>query len=524
MKTYYKKRILKALKISLGLLAIMFLVLTTALFWPMPKIHVPIKTNKILIKSVNVIDVKTGKISYNRNVWIEGYRISMIDSIETAKPDANVLIIDATDKFLIPGLWDMHTHSTQHSPWLHHPLYIANGVTAIRDMSGQLDRPDSYWAGTKDRLGWNEKLDNYKQATPRYVLQSSFQINGENSVPSGFPEFFKVLRPKDVISLLNYYEKEGADFIKVYADIPAESYRVLVKECARYNIHLAGHKPLNVSLKEAIVSGQRSFEHGRIFMFDCFPDADSLLRAHDKVKAFRELKPSMIAQFDTLKAGQIMELMSNHNSHWTPTLQTVKMSAYADDEEFINSPYLDYIPTIRKALFWMPDISRSAKDNISSERIGINKDFYESVKLQVAMAHRKGVPIMVGTDVTDTYVFPGFSLHTELEDLAKTGMSNLEVLRSATLIPARYSSLENELGSIGSGKLADLVLLQKNPLDDIRNTREIAGVILNGNYYDQTTLNNFKKDTKALASSFHMNVKFAFSFLNSPLMRKQIAD
>ena len=182
-------KVLKTISIVLGTLIAPILV---ALFWPLPEIQVPVKSQNVLIKSVNIIDIKSGSILNNQNVWIEGNRIQSIDSLPIITSESDGLIIDGTGQYLLPGLWDMHTHSTQHSPWLHHTLYIANGVTAVRDMSGQLNKRDSYWAGTKDRLKWNRKLEKYEQVSPRYILQSSFQINGENSVPDGFSSFFKV--------------------------------------------------------------------------------------------------------------------------------------------------------------------------------------------------------------------------------------------------------------------------------------------------------------------------------------------
>ncbi len=514
-------KVIKIISIAILTLISIFLI---ALFWPMPKIQVPVQSQNVVIESVNIIDIKTGSILTNRNVGIKGNRIISFDGPSDSTSASDVLVIDGTDKYLIPGLWDMHTHSTQHSPWLHHPLYIANGVTAVRDMSGQLGKPDSYWAGTKDRLKWNQKLEKHEQVSPRYVLQSSFQINGENSVPDGFPDFFKAQTQEDVYSLLAHYKEEQADFIKVYAEIPAESYRTLAKNCARYSLYLAGHKPLNVSLHEAILAGQRSFEHGRIFMFDCFPFADSLRHAADKGKTYRNLMPSMISDLDHAKSEELIYLMRDHNSHWVPTLQTLKVSALANDSLFIQSPLLNYIPALRKVLLWNPDVSRAAKNNISAARQGINKRFYESVKTQIAMAHDNGVPIMTGTDVTDSYVFPGFSLHTEMQDLVDAGLTNLEVLQAATIIPARFSGKEDDLGSIEAGKLADLILLDNNPLVDIVNTKAITGVLHNGIYYDENTLNTLKQATKELAGSLHMNVKFIYTLFASPLMRKQIAD
>jgi imidazolonepropionase-like amidohydrolase len=135
-----------------------------------------------------------------------------------------------------------------------------------------------------------------------------------------------------------------------------------------------------------------------------------------------------------------------------------------------------------------------------------------------------GVPIMAGTDVTDSYVFAGFSLHDELYELNSAGLTNLEALQSATLVPATYSNAIEDFGTIEIGKKADLILLNKNPLLDINNTKSINGVLLNGVYYDAEKLTELKEFTETAAGSFHFNVKTLLSLLNSPLIRVQFAD
>ncbi|WP_438426303.1 amidohydrolase family protein [Aquimarina macrocephali] len=511
----------KTLKIVATTLFLVILFLAGCILWPLPQLEVPKAHNSILIKSINIIDVESGAILHNQDILVEGNTIKAIDSVINS---SSHFIINGKNKYIIPGLWNMHTHSTQQSEWLHHPLYIANGVTGVRDMSGQLNKKDTYWAGSKERLQWNQDLAQHIRITPRYVLQSSYQIDGKYSVPNSFPEFFKLQKEEDIAPFLDFYKNEDVDFIKIYMQIPPKSYRKLALEAPKYGIHLAGHKPIFISLEEAIQLGQRSFEHGRVFMYECFPKADSLKNSNNWKKIYTASKRSMVMDFDKKKAIQLMDLMRKNNTYWTPTLQTLKSDAFAHTPAFINNPNRKYIPAIKRKLWWNPGINKAAEKNRSLKEKDLNLDFYRASQRQVSMAHKRGVPIMAGTDVTDAYVFAGFSLHTELIDLVESGLSNLEALQTATIIPAEYSKLNNKYGTIDIGKTADLVLLNKNPLEDISYTQSIHGVLLDGIYYNNKKIQELKDFTSSIASAFHINIKVAYSLLSSPLIRIQLAD
>lgn len=519
-----KNRGLKLLKILAVVFILIIVIITTAILWPMPKLALPIKSDIIFIKSINIIDVKTGDILEKRDILIINNKISAIDTTGIIKVNPKALIVNGANRYIIPGLWDMHTHSNQHSEWLHHPLYIANGITGIRDMSGQLNKKDSYWVGSQERLIWNAELNDNKRITPRYVLQSSYQIDGASSVPDGFPEFFKLQKSEDIDSLLRFYKNEKVDFIKVYDQIPSKSYRTLALQAPKYGMHIAGHKPMFISLEEAILLGQRSFEHGRIFMLESFPKADSLKDPNNWKVFFSKSKRSIVEDFNPKTAVKLMTLMKENNSYWTPTLQTLKFEAFAHQSDFTNNPNLKYVTSVVKDIWWGIDVRSNRKKNLSKEGIGLSTDFYNAAKKQIKMADDIGVPIMTGTDVTDSYIFAGFSLHDELEDLTKSGLTNLKALQSATIIPAEFVGKDKDFGTIENGKIADLIILDKNPLENITNSRKINAVIMNGIYYDSDKLEELKTFTESISSSFHMNVKVFYGLLKSPLIRVQFAD
>ncbi|MEM9648420.1 MAG: amidohydrolase family protein [Bacteroidota bacterium] len=517
------KSLIKSLRILTAFIVLLFLGYAIGLVWPMPKLESPPKADYVWVRHVNVVDVETGDILQNQDIHIHNNRIIYLGE---SKPlvQNDVLAIDGSEKFVIPGLWDMHTHSNQHSEWLHHPLYVANGVTGVRDMSGQLNVRDSYWVGSRERLKWNTELEQNKRVTPRYVLQSSYQMDGPTSIPDGFPDFFKLQNTSQVDSLLQYYKNEEVDFIKVYQQLSPETYRRMAKEAPKYGIHLAGHKPMFLSLEESIDLGQKSFEHGRIFLFEAFPNADKLRDPKDWKGQFSSLKKSMVHDFDTAIAKNLMQQMVEKKAYWTPTLQTLKFEAKAHEPDFRENPNLEYVTMVRKKLWWGMDANNNSKRNLKGENIGVSNAFYEAARKQVKMASDMGVPLLAGTDVTDSYIFAGFSLHDELQDLVKCGLSNLEALQTATLVAAKYADLDSDYGSIKSGKTADLVLLDSNPLIDISNTKKISGVLLNGVYYDKDKLEELRDFTRTISSNYHMNVKTFHSMISSPLIRVQFAD
>ena len=226
------------------------------------------------IENVNVVDIRDGSILEDTTVLISDGNIVDVIRSDNYRKNPEFTSIVAKGKYMIPALWDMHTHSIKLSPQIHHPLFIANGVSAARDMSGCMDRQDNYWACVDDRVKWTNEALTGSRVSPRYILQSSYQTNGGNEVPDGYPSFFKLENNEDAKELISFYESAGADFIKVYSELSPEQFNNLVQAASLRPLEIAGHKPIKIPLLQATSSGQKTIEHGRLFLFECYKNID----------------------------------------------------------------------------------------------------------------------------------------------------------------------------------------------------------------------------------------------------------
>lgn len=520
------KKILKRALLLCGTGFLVFAVaLCALLFWPLSNAPTLGKFGQYAIVGVNVVNVSDGTINANRTVLIEHGKIANIIPSDARFSLAAYQRIPAKNKFLIPGLWDMHTHSYALSPQVHHPLYMANGVTSVRDMSGCMDKKDSYWACPANRLQWTKESLQGNRVAPRYILQSSYQTNGGNEVPADFPDYFRLETAQHAQELVEYYASAGVDFVKTYSELSPQQYASLARAVSDSELYLAGHKPISVSLTQAIASQQRSIEHGRLFLFECYAFIDQFRKLDNPIRHYNsQLMWRMLNNQDEATCHSLMQQMAASDTWWVPTLSTLKMSALSREPEFREDPRLDEIPFILKSLIWFPDANRAASSANDETGRFVHQAFYQRAQQLVSAASTSGVKLLAGSDASDTYVFIGSGLHDELENLARAGLSPLHALQAATISAAQFSGMEDQLGSIEIGKLADLVLLDADPLHDISNVRDIAGVMLNGHYYDKAALYELKEFAKAQAGKITLNVQYLWSMLASPLMRQQLAD
>jgi imidazolonepropionase-like amidohydrolase len=266
-----------------------------------------------------------------------------------------------------------------------------------------------------------------------------------------------------------------------------------VERARKWGLPVAGHVPDTVTIDEAITARQNSMEHLMGMLLACSSDEQKIrpLRAlaieQKDGKALVGIAERTLVTFDPTKAGNLFERMARYSSYQVPTLVMLRRSAYADADDVVRDPRLKYIPSaIRKD--W--DDPREEKKKIPEATLALIGQQYERLAWIVEQMQRQGVPIMAGTDTGDPYTFPGYDLHRELQLLVKAGLTPAQALRSATLTPAEYLDADESLGSVVQGKIADLVLLDADPLKDIRNTQKISAVVLGGKYLSKAKLDS----------------------------------
>ena len=437
----------------------------------------------IVIENITLIDAKNGTRT-NQTVSIEN---GVIQSIGSAKLDMeDSQIIDGEGKYLIPGLWDAHVHLTfipEIDHETHFKLYLKNGVTSIRDTGAILSK-------LQPSLNFIEENPN---TTPRLFYAGPL-IDGADRVYKGMEPGFPNLsigidETSNIPEVVDGLVKEGVTFLKSYEMLTRETYLELLKVAGQNGLRVTGHVPLSIDLEEAIEAGLGGMQHVRNMDLACAKDADNLL---DDRQVSLENEASIagsalrthihssqryyaIDNTDDERCLRIIMKLSEYGVFQTPTL-TINTF---DSRRF----YAD--PKWRETYQELPEAAENnwmqGSLKLANIEVTENAKKFDAWSLSlVNKMHQEGVKIIAGTDTPIGYLTPGYSLHKELELLSEAGLSNMDVLRSATITPAEFFGMENQMGTIEVGKLADLVILDKNPLMSISNTQSIHRVIVKG--------------------------------------------
>lgn len=446
----------------------------------------------LVIEHVTVIDATGAAPRPGMSVGIEKGQITEIK--KSIRPPKGARIVDGTGKFLIPGLWDMHVHIG--APEIFFPLLIANGITGVREMFTGIP--------IETIREWRMRPE-----VPR-IFAAGF-IDGPLMLNNGQPPpgAFAVSNAEQARLAVQVLAQTGVDFLKVYNSVPRDAYFAIAEEARAIGIPFAGHVPEAVSTGEASDAGQRSEEHLINVLLDCSTNADALRAERvatmfsDKITGEARLRalawPDPEGLFDTYSPEKAAALFAKFvkNGTWhTPTLVVLSGFVRARDDDFAHDPRRRFLPRQwtdtwdPRVTFYLRDLSPEDYDKLHARLVAL----LDRYKKLVGDMRKAGVEFLAGTDSSGwNPVLPGFGLHEELALLVESGLTPMEALQSATRNPARYFNKLDELGTVEVKKAADLVLLNADPLDDIRNTQKIEAIIMRGRYYSRKDLDAMLK-------------------------------
>src|ERR1700719_1325630 len=440
-----------------------------------------------VITHATIVNPDTSSVQRNKTVVITGDRITSVSDTEKFQLPKNARVIDATGQYLIPGLWDMHVHSA-FGDWFPGgrdiilPLFIANGVTGVRDMGG--DIPVLF--------GWRREIAAGKIVGPRMVISGPML---DALLPEGklrFPSSLEVTTPSSAVAAVDSLKAQGVDFIKVQSVISHDAYLAAAAEAHNQGLPIVGHVPDKVRIKEVVEAGQKSIEHLMGIFEGCSTEEDKFMNGQGDLNL-------LLTTQDQPRCDSILKMLAQNQTWQVPTLAWQRGGTFLDQRDLKHQPLDKYVPAYWRDVTWrrftdemMPDLLR--------DPLALRQEYFARNLQIVGALHHAGVPFMAGTDsAPGVFIMPGFSLHDELANFVEAGFTPMESLQTATSNPAKFLEMEASLGSVEPGKVADLVLLRANPLEDIRNTQKINAVIAHGRLFDRAALDQILMKVEAAA-------------------------
>lgn len=431
-------------------------------------------SNVLVFTNATLVDGTGAAPRPNTTIVVVGERIAAVGGHGTAAPPPGVRVVDLRGRYVLPGLWDVHSHMFALEKILP-PLFIANGVTRVREMWGL-----PFVRALRDRVHAGELVG------PRMVVASNI-VDGPHSMLTPFGDPAEVETVAEARAAVRQARRDGADFVKVYSGLRDDTFTAVADEARRVGLRIAGHSPDRMSVVRTSDLGMRTQEHLYGLYVDVSSERDRIRHVirttpvdpADPLDWFfmvRGLEGEAIRSYDPRRAAGVFAALARNRTALSPTLTVLRLFT-TPPEVIMDDPRVRYVPAWVKRNWdaglgapWTP------------EQVAAGREFFDASARLVRDAAAAGVPIVAGTDggISAPYIFSGFGLHDELELMVRVGLTPMQAILAATRDAARVAGQQHISGTVAPGKAADLLVLDANPLADIRNTRRIHAVVTGG--------------------------------------------
>ena len=425
-------------------------------------------TYDLVIENGNVIDIVSGNIE-KQNIFINDGRIVKLSNQED-KSIKSEIILDGTDKFILPGFWDNHVHFRGGDSLIQAnkdflKLFIMNGITTVRDAGGDL---------TSSVMEWKEQIENKELVGPT-IFSAGPKIDGKNATWAGS---LVVENEDDIVVALDSLESLKVDFVKLYdSRISGKLYLNTIQEATKRGLITSGHMPFTVKLEETLDAGIGAIEHLYYVLKGCSSEEEIITEAiKNGDYGFWASMEKLTASYDDATAQKTFESLKKHNTYVVPTLHIGNVLSYLDEVNHEDDTYLKLMPSgIVKTYEGRIRSALNSSEKARQDRKELNS-FFKELARSLSDAN---VNLLAGSDsgASNSYAYPGISLHRELEAMVEIGISNLKALQNSSYNGAHFLKKDLDYGTIEVGKISDLVMLNSNPLDDIKNTKDINFVV-----------------------------------------------
>ena len=451
-------------------------------------VNAQLKKVDLIINNVNIVDVVNNKIISNRYIAIQKNKIIDISNASISKTYTANEIIDATGKYIMPSLWDMHVHfggdSLKAENKMLLPLYIAMGIGHVRDCAGDI---------SLDVIEWKNDIANGTLLGPA-IFTSGPKLEGINSI---WPGDLEIRNETELRTALDSLQKLKVDFIKITDNTLApDLFLKSIIAARKRGWKVTGHVPATMNVDVFSRNGLSAIEHIGYLQRAASKNEDSItkLRAVNKISG-REANELYLNSFDSTVAIAKFKQLAKNGTAVVPTINGSYITTYLDKTSHLNDDYLRYLgPALKRTYNWR--IERAAKDN--AEAIAFRHKNFEAAANLLPLLYKTGVVILAGTDAgfLNSFNYPGLGMHDELAIMVKYGLTPQQALICSIINGPAFFNQSKLYGAVAKQKNADLLILNANPLTDINNTKKIDAVINKGKYFNRKFLDKLLADTE----------------------------